>query len=60
LSRPPRDSAGRDPRLRRWEAVGLFGLATIVVTIPLSLWRSGPQGPREIDAVEAAFVGSAA
>jgi len=60
LSRTPRDTGGRDPRLRRWEAVGLIALTTIVVTVPLSLMRSGAAGPQEIADAEAAFVGSAA
>ena len=60
MNRMPRDTGGRDPRLRRWEAAGLIALATIVVTVPLSLMRSGTAGPEEIAGVEAAFVGSAA
>ena len=60
MSRPPRDTGGRDPRLRRWEVVGLIALATIVVTVPLSLLRSVADGPREIADVDAAFVASAA
>jgi tetratricopeptide (TPR) repeat protein len=60
MSRPPRDTGGRDPRLRLWEAIGLIALATIVVTVPLSLRRSVQQGPGEIADVKAAFVGSKA
>ena len=60
MSRSPRDTGGRDPQLRRWEAVGLAALATIVVTVPLSLLRSVAEGPREIADVEAAFAGTAA
>ena len=44
MSRTPRDTAGRDPALPRWEIVGLIALATIVVAIPLSLFRSARPG----------------
>jgi tetratricopeptide (TPR) repeat protein len=40
--------------------IGLIALAVIVVTIPLSLLRSGAAGPAEIASLEPAFVGGSA
>ncbi|MGD8375095.1 MAG: tetratricopeptide repeat protein [Acidobacteriota bacterium] len=60
MSAFPRDTAGRDPRLWRWERIGLTALAVIVATVPLSLLRSGPAAPGAIGDQEAAFVGGAA
>ena len=59
MSHTPRDTAGRDPAIRRWEIAGLIGLTTLVLAIPLSLLRPARSGAApELAATKPAFVGS--
>jgi len=59
VSHTPKDTAGRDPALRRWEMIGLIALTTLVLAIPLSLlWPARPGTAPELAGTQAAFVGS--
>jgi tetratricopeptide (TPR) repeat protein len=61
LSRVQNDNgAAARSRLLRWELIGLFALGVIVLSIPLSLLRSGTVGPRDIAHLEPTFVGGSA